>query len=126
MVSELAGWDETSGDKYQYHFHCWIRSVFSHNLFASLSEPLLKIYCLCGKHQSLALSFGSSDGQSITSMMVTEGQMYYFKMRITAERNIADISSYKPDKTAAVSFYVVLWHKNLFFILFLYLLPTCL
>lgn len=48
-------------------------------------------------------------------MMVTEGQMYYLKMRITAERNIAHISSYKPDKTAAVSFYVVLWHKNLFF-----------
>lgn len=44
---------------------------------------------------------------------------------------MAHISSYKPDKTAAVSFYVVLWHKkkkNLFFkiSIFLYLLSKCL
>lgn len=33
---------------------------------------------------------------------------------------MAHISSYKPDKTAAVSFYVVLWHKKIFFLKFFF------
>lgn len=32
-----------------------------------------------------------------------------YKNEVTAERNIAHINSYKPDKTAAVLFYIVLF-----------------